>query len=123
MNQGTVVSVGDGSREESSMVGSGAGETVAASFISRHRLRLMAAGCSGIPDLGFFWIGLFTGVKEVAGGGSIVRLPSVFTMVPLPVGGAPPACLGGATSATEGCVADVLAGVATGLAPRTTWFF
>jgi len=65
-------------------------------------------------------MGLFTGVKEVTGGGNTPN-PSVFTMVPLPIGGAPLAFVGGATEATEGTEADVLAGVATGLGPPAPW--
>lgn len=121
LNQGTVFPVGGGSREESNTVDIGGEEALAASSISEPRLRLMAWGCSGIADLGFFWMGLFTGVKEVTGGGNTPN-PSVFTMVPLPIGGAPLAFFGGATEATEGTEADVLAGVATGLGPPAPWF-
>ena len=121
LNQGTGFPVGGGSREESNTVDIGGEEALAASSISVHRLRLMTWGCSGIADLGFFWMGLFTGVKEVTGGGNTPN-PSVFTMVPLPIGGAPLAFVGGATEATEGTEADVLAGVATGLGPPAPWF-
>ena len=124
LNHGTAFSlpVGVGSAGDSSMVDIWVGATETSSeataFISLHRLRLMAGGCSGIADLAFFWRGLFTGVKEEAGGGS----SSDFTRGPLLVRGAPPSFFRGATEATEGIEADVLAGVAiglSGLAPNT----
>ena len=75
-----------------------------------HRLRRMGTPTAGAPALGLFCSGLFTGVKEVGGGGfAKASILSDFTIC-----GPPKLDL-----LTGGFDAGALAGVATGLGPQT----